>query len=91
MDVCEVVMGTQWLRLLGPIWLDFAKLLMRFIWKNKEVELRGIRPPIHRMVDEREMKRELKRRRCGWVRHIQPDLIQEDVETFLQAIELGAQ
>jgi len=43
------------------------------------------------MINEREIKRELKRRRCGWVCHIQPDLIQEDVETFLQAIELGAQ
>lgn len=30
MDVCEVVIGTQWLRTLGPIWWDFARLLMRF-------------------------------------------------------------
>jgi hypothetical protein len=34
----------------GPIWWDFTKLLMRTLWKNKEVEHRGIRPPVHCMV-----------------------------------------
>jgi hypothetical protein len=30
MDVCEVVLGTQWLRTLGPIWWDFERLQMNF-------------------------------------------------------------
>jgi hypothetical protein len=34
MDVCKVVIGTQWLRMLGLIWWDFARLLMRFWWKS---------------------------------------------------------
>jgi len=67
MDVCKVVIGTQWLRMLGLIWWDFARLLMRFWWKSRDVELRGIKPPIHRMVENKEMEREIKRRRCGWV------------------------
>jgi hypothetical protein len=72
MDVCEVVIGTQWLRTLGPIWWDFERLWMRFMWKGRDVELRGIKPPLHRMVEGRVMEREFKRRRCGWVCHIQP-------------------
>jgi len=69
-DVCEAVLGTQWLRTLGPIWWDFARLVMIFKWKSKEVELRGIKLPTHRMIEEREMEREVKRRRCGWVCHV---------------------
>jgi hypothetical protein len=91
MDVCEVVMGTQWLRTLGPIWWDFTMLLMRFRWKNNEVELRGIRPPVNRIVEEQEMQRELKKRRCGWVCHVQPRPKRNHVQMRLHAIVLGAQ
>ena len=60
MDVCEVVIGTQWLRTLGPIWWDFERLWMRFMWKGRDVELMGIKPPLHRMVEVRVMERESK-------------------------------
>jgi hypothetical protein len=36
---CEVVLGAQWLRLLGPIIWNFAKLHMKFTWKGEETEL----------------------------------------------------
>ena len=32
-----IVLGTQWLRLLGPIWWDFDKLKMHFVWGGNEV------------------------------------------------------
>ncbi|KAH7543989.1 hypothetical protein JRO89_XS15G0078500 [Xanthoceras sorbifolium] len=38
----DVVLGTQWLRTLGPIQWDFEKLQMAFKWQNKEVVLRGL-------------------------------------------------
>jgi hypothetical protein len=89
-DVCEVVIGTQWLRMLGPIWWDFARLLMRFRWKSRDVELRGIKPPIHRMVENKEMEREVKRRRYGWVCHIQLLDGGNREKGNLNSIELGA-
>jgi hypothetical protein len=89
MDVCEAVLGTQWLRTLGPIWWDFARLVMIFQWKGKEVELRGIKLPTHRMIEEREMEREVKRRRCGWVCLVQLRIGEHDGGS-LNAIELGA-
>jgi len=89
MDVCEAVLGTQWLRTLGPIWWDFAKLVMVFQWKRKEVELRGIKLPTHRMIEKKEMDREVKRRRCGWVCHVQLRMGRHE-EGSLNALELGA-
>ncbi|XP_062153129.1 uncharacterized protein LOC133861362 [Alnus glutinosa] len=91
MDVCEVVLGTQWLRTLGPIWWDFTILLMRFKWKINELELRGIRPPVNRIVEEQEIQRELKKIRCGWVCHVQPCLKRNHAQMRLHAIVLGAQ
>ncbi|KAK0586178.1 hypothetical protein LWI29_002300 [Acer saccharum] len=38
----NVVLGTQWLRVLGPIQWDFGKLQMAFKWENREVVLRGL-------------------------------------------------
>lgn len=31
---CDVVLDTQWLRTLGPIWWDFEKLVMSFNYKG---------------------------------------------------------
>jgi hypothetical protein len=72
MDVCEVVLGTQWLRTLGPIWWDFKRLQMNFSWKGRRVDLRGLKPPVHQVVDNRVMDRERKRRKVGWLCHIMP-------------------
>lgn len=91
MDVCEVVLDAPWLRLLGPIWWDFAKLLMRFKWKNREVELRGVKLPVHRLVEDKDMGREVKRRKCGWVCHIQPCTPGTILKGSLHAIVLGIQ
>jgi len=90
MDECEAVLGTQWFRTLGPIWWDFARLEMRFHWRNREVELRGIKLPTPKMIEEREMEREVKRRRCGWVCHVQL-MRGEQVEDNLKAIQSNRQ
>ncbi|KAL4178826.1 hypothetical protein AMTRI_Chr13g84110 [Amborella trichopoda] len=38
----DVVLGVQWLRTLGPIVWDFARLLMKFNIEGKEVILNGV-------------------------------------------------
>ena len=38
----DVVLGTQWLRTLGPIQWDFEKLLMKFLKDGKEIVLHGV-------------------------------------------------
>ena len=38
----DVVLGTQWLRMLGPIQWDFEKLLMKILKDGKEIVLHGV-------------------------------------------------
>ena len=33
----EVMLGVQWLQLLGPILLDYQKLTMEFSWQNEKI------------------------------------------------------
>ena len=37
----EIVLGVQWLQLLGPIVLDYQKLTMEFSWQNEKIQLQG--------------------------------------------------
>ena len=67
-----MVLGTQWLRTLGLIWWDFERLQMNFSWKGRRVDLRGLKPPMHRVVDNRVMGKKLKKRKVGWLCHIMP-------------------
>jgi hypothetical protein len=55
LEGCDAILGTQWLRELGPIWWDFAKLLMNFHWRGRSISLKGVEAPIHRVVDRPEM------------------------------------
>lgn len=41
---CDIVLGVQWLRTLGPITWDFEKLVMQFTLGQKRVTLNGIHP-----------------------------------------------
>jgi len=39
---CQVVLGVQWLRPLGPILWDFGKLTMQFSYLDKPIQLQGM-------------------------------------------------
>jgi hypothetical protein len=43
LEGCEVVLGTQWLRILGPIRWDFEMLEMQFVWNMLTVVIHGIK------------------------------------------------
>jgi len=43
LEGCEVVLGTQWLRILGPIRWDFEMLEMQFVWNMETVVIHGIK------------------------------------------------
>ena len=45
----EVVLGAQWLRMLGMIEWDFSKLLMRFQYGGKRISLQGMSNP-HKQI-----------------------------------------
>ena len=39
----DMVLGVQWLQLLGSIVIDYQKLTMQFNWDNKIISLQGER------------------------------------------------
>ena len=41
---CDVVLGAQWLRTLGPILWDFAELWMQFSPNGHKHTLKGLQP-----------------------------------------------
>jgi hypothetical protein len=57
MEGCEVVLGAQSLRFLGPIIWDFAKLYMKFTWKGEEMELWGLSVTRNRFLNTNEIWR----------------------------------
>lgn len=67
LDICNVVLGAQWLRTLSPIMWDFERMSMRLVLRGRELEIKGMRPPLNSVVEERSFGRELKRRKEGWV------------------------
>ena len=72
LEGCDAVLGTQWLRELGPFWLDFARLLMNFKWKGRDISLRGVEAPVHQVVDNQDVCRELKRKKVSWLCQLMP-------------------
>lgn len=53
---CDVVLGVQWLSLLGPITWDFLQLEMQFRYHNKRVVLHGIKDTGVKEVQADKMK-----------------------------------
>ncbi|XP_074363636.1 uncharacterized protein LOC141704251 [Apium graveolens] len=39
---CDMVLGIQWLSILGPVYWDFKKLKMEFILDDEQISLKGI-------------------------------------------------
>ena len=63
----DVVMGTHWLRTLGEILWDFAKLTMKFMSKGKEIILKGL---FDRWVDGHELEKHTGKQPKGAILHL---------------------
>ena len=61
----DAVLGAQWLRTLGPIVWDFSKLLMKFQVGEKEVTLQGMSVPQNKVVNAKEINRDLRKEKQG--------------------------
>lgn len=53
---CDMVLGVQWLSLLGPITWDFLQLEMQFKYDNKRVVLHGLKEGMVTEVKAKKMK-----------------------------------
>lgn len=48
---CDIVLGMQWLKTLGPVLWDFACLTMNFTQDKESIILRGLNPSHSEWVD----------------------------------------
>ncbi|KAL8143658.1 hypothetical protein V2J09_016690 [Rumex salicifolius] len=44
LDCCDLVLGIQWLTTIGPVWWDFVKMRMEFVFRGTKRVLRGVQP-----------------------------------------------
>ena len=63
----DAVMGTHWLRTLGEILWDFAKLTMKFMSQDKEIILKGLSD---RWVEGHELERHTGKQPNGAILHM---------------------
>ena len=62
---CDVILGTQWLRTLGPILWDFAELWMQFFVNGKKHTLKGLQPGSLGIISSHRMENILKKNSHG--------------------------
>ena len=67
MGGADVVLGVQWLQLLGTLDFNFQKLFMRFSWEGKEYELNGITGKPSKVISSNGMTKLLKKGHQGIV------------------------
>ncbi|MCH79856.1 Ty3/gypsy retrotransposon protein, partial [Trifolium medium] len=53
----DVVLGTPWLRTLGPVMMDYGALTMKFVHENQQVELKGEQGPITSSISYHQLKK----------------------------------
>ena len=62
---CDVVLGTQWLRTLGPILWDFAELWMQFSPDGHKQTLKGLQPGSLSIISSHRLEKLLKKSSHG--------------------------
>jgi len=50
---CEMILGVQWLTILGPILWDFEKLIMEFTFNGKKQVIKGVHKTAVEWVDSK--------------------------------------
>lgn len=65
MGGCDIVLGAEWLRTLGPITMDFQELYMSFKQKNSSHTLRGLQAGAPSIISSHRMEKSLKKGHHG--------------------------
>ena len=65
MGGCDIVLGVEWLRTLGPITMDFEELYMNFKQKDNTHTLHGLQAGTPSIINSHQMEKLLKKGHHG--------------------------
>jgi hypothetical protein len=65
MGGCDIVLGADWLRILGPILMDFKELTMQFDQEGQQYKFQGIIIGSHEIISSHRMENLLKKGHYG--------------------------
>ncbi|CAL5377841.1 unnamed protein product [Camellia sinensis] len=82
LEGCDAVLGAQWLSTLGPIIWDFSKLQMKFCHEGKEVVFTGLAAPENKVVAEKEITKEFRKKKTGALLQIYSLSVQTTQDVF---------
>jgi hypothetical protein len=65
MGGCDIVLGADWLRTLGPILMDFKELTMQFNQEGQQYKFQGITVGSPEIISSHHMEKMLKKGHSG--------------------------
>jgi hypothetical protein len=65
MGVCDIVLGVEWLRTLGPILMDFKELTMQFQQEGQRYQFQGITVGSPEIISSHRMEKIIKKGHSG--------------------------
>jgi hypothetical protein len=65
MDGCDIVLGVEWLRTLGPILMYFKNLTMQFQQEGRQYKFQGITTGSPEIISSHHMEKLLKKGHSG--------------------------
>jgi hypothetical protein len=65
MGSCDIVLGADWLRTLGPILMDFKELNMQFDQEGQQYKFQGITTGSPKIISSHRMEKLLKKCHSG--------------------------
>jgi hypothetical protein len=65
MGSCEIVLGAEWIRTLGPILMDFKELTMQFDQEGQQYNFQGITVYSRNIISSHRMEKMLKKGHSG--------------------------
>jgi hypothetical protein len=72
MGSCDIVLGAEWLRTLGPIIMDFKELTMQFDEEGQQYKFQGITTGSPEIISSHCMEKMLKKGHSGIISQLLP-------------------
>jgi hypothetical protein len=94
MGGCDIVLGVDWLRTLGPILMDFKDLTMQFDQEGHQYKFQGITTGSPEIISSHRMENMLKRGHFGVIaqlhatQEIETPLVPQDLQAILYKHQL---